>query len=41
MEELKLKKQLKDDHFTEIKKKDEKLSVLKKQIALSFKDNSW
>lgn len=41
MEELKLKKQLKDDHFAEIKKKDEKLSVLKKQIALSFKDNSW
>lgn len=41
MEVLKIKAQLKADHFEEIKTKDEKISVLKKQIALSFKDNSW
>lgn len=41
MEELKIKAQLKADHFEEIKTKDEKISVLKKQIALSFQDNSW
>ena len=41
MEERELKVKLKSDHFEEIKSKDEKLNTLKKQIALSFKDNSW
>lgn len=41
MQELQLKAKLKSDHFEEVKLKDEKLNNLKKQIAVSFKDNSW
>lgn len=32
---------LKDEHIQELKSKDEKLDLLKKQIAGAFKDNSW
>ena len=33
--------QLRDEHMKELKNKDEKLDLLKKQIAGAFKDNSW
>ncbi len=36
-----MKARLKLEHLDEIRIKDEKLANLKKQIALSFKDNSW
>ena len=32
---------LKEQHTNEMKQKDEKLSLLKKQIADGLKDNSW
>jgi hypothetical protein len=32
---------LKEEHLKEIKSKEEKLDLLKKQIAGAFKDNSW
>jgi hypothetical protein len=32
---------LKEEHFKEMKAKDDKLELLKKQIAGAFKDNSW
>ncbi len=41
MEEGDLKAKLKSEYFEELKTKDDKLNNLKKQIALSFKDNSW
>lgn len=34
-------KKLKEEHAKEIKVKDDKLELLKKQIASAFKDNSW
>ena len=34
-------KKIKEEHVKEIKVKDEKLELLKKQISNAFKDNSW
>jgi hypothetical protein len=34
-------KKIKEEHSKEIKIKDEKLELLKKQISNAFKDNSW
>ena len=34
-------KKIKEEHVKEIKIKDEKLELLKKQISNAFKDNSW